>query len=428
MRSSSSLAGSRRPETEGGGGFPVRVDASGNWWDEPTRREMEEKGPEGNIGTLRDGRDPEVTFEGAQYPRDAFDFSPWLTRRPAAGLSRWGGREDELTADDRGVVAGRAVGEEGRPVKGARVGAWRSASLAGEPLAISSPSGADGLYSLRLPAGRYALAASAGPLFSAAGQNPVTLAPRERLRLGFVLLPWKPAQRARGKGEAGAEEGTVRGRVVLRGKGVEGVTVSLYLDDADFFRGPAFLSAPTGKDGSFSLEAVPPSSYFLVARKRGSGQEVGPMRKGDLFGYLKGNPLAVAAGETVTLTLPLVDKRLERDVNAAGLPGAQPGFAGTVRGPSGEPLPGLHAFAYLEPEMGHHKPAAVSSLTDAAGRYTLYLPGPGRYFVGARQGFGDSPAPGEWFGFWQGNPEHALELPAAGFQAGVDIAVEKVLQ
>jgi hypothetical protein len=77
--------------------------------------------------------------------------------------------------------------------------------------------------------------------------------------------------------------------------------------------------------------------------------------------------------------------------------------------------------------MGHHKPAALSFLTDAHGRYTIILPGPGRFYVGARDGYGDNPAPGELFGHYQGSPDHSLLLEAGQVMDGVDIVVEGVL-
>jgi parallel beta-helix repeat protein len=426
-------AGSRNQRLGNGpGSFPSAVDASGNWWDAKTAKEMDAKGEKGDIASLTDGHDLfDIVYEGfgeGKYRVDDVVFSPRLGARPPAGLWGWSGKEGELLVDGRGVVEGRVIGEDGAPSPGAQVAAFASHGMTGEPDLLSAPAGPEGLYSLRLPPGNYALAAGNGDLFSAAGQNPVTVAAGESMKLGFVLLPWTPVERRKADGPEAGGDGAVNGRVTLRGQAVEGVTVSLYLDADDFFRGPAFLSVPAGADGSFSLEMVPPGSYYLVARKRGSGQAVGPMARGDLFGYHRENPIAVAEGETVTLGLPLIEKKLDRDVNALGLPGAQPGFGGTVRGPDGKPLAGLHAFAYLEPEMGHHKPAAVSSLTDSSGRYTLYLPGPGRYYVGARAGFGDSPAPGEWFGFWQGNPEHAIDLAPGKLLSGIDIAVDKVLQ
>ncbi len=325
------------------------------------------------------------------------------------------------------------------PVTGARVAAYpltssgvslssiSLSSIAPSPLrTLSAPTAADGLYSLRLPPGRFAVTAMAGELWSYSGQNPVELAPGAELRLGFELLSWEPVA---SKPEKGAgEEGTIRGRVTLEGKGVAGVTVSLYLDAADAFRGPAVLSVPAEEDGRFELSMIPPSRYYLVARRRGSGSPVGPMLQGDLFGYHRENPLPIEAGTALTVTLPLLHKRLDRDVNALGVPSDEPRLAGTVRDRQGKPVAGVHAFAYREPEMGHHKPAAVSSLTDEEGRYVLFLPGPGRYYLGARAGFGDSPAPGEWFGFWEGNAEHAVELPPGGSLPGADITVDKVLE
>jgi hypothetical protein len=84
-------------------------------------------------------------------------------------------------------------------------------------------------------------------------------------------------------------------------------------------------------------------------------------------------------------------------------------------------------FAYLEPEMGHHKPAALSSVTDEQGRYRIYLPDAGKYYIGARFGYGDNPSPGEMFGHYEGTPDHSLTVEPTQFREKIGITVKKVL-
>jgi hypothetical protein len=324
-----------------------------------------------------------------------------------------------------GQVAGRLVSGD-LPVPGGVVRAFSQAGLEGDPVAVSGPSGEDGRYSLDLPPGRYHLAASKGDLWSYCGQNPVLVRAGERIWIGFNLRPWQPARYA--EDPDGGLEGRLEGKVTLNGFPARDVTVSIYLDPEESFRGMAFArSMPTGADGVFSLEMVPESRYYLVARRRISGREFGPMEKGDLFSYYRFNPVRVVGGKTVEVSLPLVEKRQDKEIYGTGLIGMEPGFAGIITGRKGRPIAGIHVFAYLEPEMGHHKPAAISSRSDDRGRYRIFLPRPGTYYVGARGGFGDSPAPGEFFGFYEGTPDHSVTLKEEEFREGMDIMVRKVL-
>ncbi len=93
---------SRNPRLgQGSMEFPEAVDATGNWWDKKTLREMTEKGADADISTLYDGHDlPEVTYEGfgeESYLLDKVIYLPALETEPeAAGLKGWKGTVDEL--------------------------------------------------------------------------------------------------------------------------------------------------------------------------------------------------------------------------------------------------------------------------------------------------------------------------------------------
>ena len=123
----------------------------------------------------------------------------------------------------------------------------------------------------------------------------------------------------------------------------------------------------------------------------------------------------------------MVSKRLDRDIHGSGSPDDRAGFKGIVVDEQGRPVEGVHVFAYLKPEMGHHKPAALSSITDEKGRYRIFLPAPGRYYVGAREGYGDNPSPGERFGHYEGTPDHSLVIEQGQHREGIDMVVRKVL-
>jgi hypothetical protein len=342
-------------------------------------------------------------------------------------------------------VEGRLVtvaGPVANPLKGGVVKAYRSVDFSKEPVAVSSMTGPDGKYSLDLVPGTWFLTAEASSetgkdsLWSWCGQNPVTVSPvtnppitstkNERQWIGFILEKW--AAPVYSAGEEDSYDGVLMGTVSLDGTPGEKVNVTLYFDSADGFRGMGFLRAPpTGPDGRFQLEMVPEGRYYLIARKRESGQNVGPMMKGDLISWYRHNPVEIRSGKKVEVLLPLTPKKQDRDINQLAGDSNRAGFSGTVTDKQGRPVSGVHVFAYLEPEMGHHKPAALSSLTDSKGRYTISLSEPGRYYVGARDGYGDNPAPGELFGHYQGTPDHSLTLKSEETLPNVDMVVERVL-
>ena len=323
------------------------------------------------------------------------------------------------------AVEGRLL-SDGAPVSGGIVSAYSNAGLQGAPVGVPVPSDTDGRYTMDLLRGRYFLSAEWGNLWSYCGRNPVVVAGQPKQWIGFELLQWE--RPVYGKLPEEGLDGLLKGVVTWKGKPAGGVSISLYLDDEDNFRGMPFIrSVPTGPDGTFAIDLVPESRYYLVARRRASGRTAGPMARGDLFAYYRYNPVEVRGGESVAIHIPLTEKKRDRDIHAIGIEGHEPGFSGLITDITGHPVPGLHVFAYLDPGMEHHRPDAISSLTDRDGRYKIFLPRSGIYYVGARAGFGDSPKPGEYFGFYEGTADHSVTLDAGEFVDGLNISVRKVL-
>lgn len=78
--------------------------------------------------------------------------------------------------------------------------------------------------------------------------------------------------------------------------------------------------------------------------------------------------------------------------------------------------------------MAHKKPAFISQEVDGEGRYVIHLSRPGTFYVGARSAYGDSPGKGEWYGRYDGTPDHGVTVAEGARAEGVDIRVERVLQ
>ena len=71
----------------------------------------------------------------------------------------------------------------------------------------------------------------------------------------------------------------LRGQILVKDSGapLAGAFVNIYPDTISNLLGPSqFISSPTDAQGRYQIE-VPPGVYYVVARKRLSGQPTGPL-------------------------------------------------------------------------------------------------------------------------------------------------------
>lgn len=322
------------------------------------------------------------------------------------------------------TLEGRVVLGE-TPLSGIRVEAHRSLDFSGEPLAVSAASGADGSFRMELAPGHYALFARDRErgLFAFCGRNPVAVG-EQPVWAGLQAVPTALAAAAPYDDEFSA---AVEGRVLLDGRPLEGAYVYLYLDAADDLKGQGYrLSLPTGADGSFAFDGLPESRYYLVARKRADGGRVGPVLAGDHLAVYPGNPLQALAGQVARVELSAVQKAKDAAASETFIRDSGTVVRGVVTDASGRPAAGLHVFAYTDRVIGHQRPAALSPPTGADGAFAVHLKQAGTYFLGARQLYGDSPAPGELFGMYDDTADHGLEVAAGQALEGIKIVVEPI--
>lgn len=323
-----------------------------------------------------------------------------------------------------GIIEGRVV-SDGAGVAGLRVEAHDSLDFSAEPPARSAPTDTEGHFRLELPTGLYSLFARDGErkLFAFCGRNPVAVAEKP-VWAGLQTVPLDtPAIAPYPDGDGAA----IEGRVLIGDQPLESAYVYLYLDAAEDLKGQGYrISQPTGADGVFAFDGLPESSYYLVARQRQSGGRVGPVLEGDALAVYSANPLFARSGETARVTLSAVRKTQESADSESLIRPSGTALRGTVVDRAGKPATGVHVFVYTNPVIGHQRPVALSAPTGPDGHFTVHLRDPGLYYFGAREQYGDSPAPGERFGMYDETPDHGLEIKAGQIVEGIRIVVEAV--
>ena len=315
----------------------------------------------------------------------------------------------------------------GAPVPGAVVTLHKGYDSSGGHPVLSVRAAQDGGFRTGVPAGNFYVVAEGVyegiPVFAFSGQNPVRLESGSRW-LGMKAVPAEvPATRPGIPGEGAV----VSGEVVSRGASVENAYVYVYSSQGSHFKGMGMaMSAPTGPDGAFEVGNLPESAYYLVARRREGGGMTGPLEKGDLYGFYPGNPVYLRDATVTRLRMELVEKEREL-VYSEVTSGVETMLRGKVVDRAGRPQAGVYAFVYDDRVFGHQRPFGHSGRTGADGAFAIYLDRPGTFYLGARENFGNSPKPGERFGFYDGTPDHAVTAAPGKAVEGLRITVEPIL-
>ncbi len=344
------------------------------------------------------------------------------------------------SAAQTGYVTGRVM-FHAKPMPGATVTAYSDpVQLFKQPSAPPVTSGPDGRFKMKLPRGSFYLAAmekltgsnknpdarpaaawrpAPGDLYAFYGGNPVIIDPLKAAKITINLMVKPKDQEPTACKEKG--KGGIEGTVTLDGKPLDGVTIYIYLDSDSSFRGLGYyMSPPTGVDGRFKMR-MNEGTYYLVARKRMNREVTGPLSVGDYYGYLDINPLVVHKGKVLHVEFPVMMK-----VEKAA-PGGQ-GFtvvSGTIKDKNGKPLKGMYACLYKKDTMTN-RPAIVSGKTGADGVFRLEVPFSGKYYLGARSVLGKPVDNGQYWGRYDGNPDHSVVIVAGKTVGGLDITADVV--
>lgn len=232
-----------------------------------------------------------------------------------------------------------------------------------------------------------------------------------------------PGRAERAAGEALQEGQGVKGTLSYQGRPLKGAYVYAYRSSSTNLLGPAdFASAPSGADGTYTVELVE-GAYHLVARRRASGENAGPIVAGDLYSVHSSNPVAVGEGRYTLVNLELTKLRDPMFFRSLSRTATDAGIRGRIVDAGGSPAPWVFAMAYTTADM-KRIPDYTSVMTGEDGEFTVYLPGGGTYWLAARKSIREKPVPGEPYALYRGTPDHSIQVPDKGFVENVTLTLE----
>ncbi|MDD5772270.1 MAG: carboxypeptidase-like regulatory domain-containing protein [bacterium] len=337
----------------------------------------------------------------------------------------------------------KKTGIEGRIVnydqllESAYVYAYEDSDFSKPPLFVSGPSRNDGRYDFAMPPGRYFITAKKTEIvpdsteniyFSYFGGNPITIRQDEYSWVGLNCVKVENGD-LKVSGNANKEDTVIKGRVTYQGRPLDGAYVYIYLDDKTDFKGPGFqTSIPTDKEGSFKFVNLPEGKYFLTARKRNLPGPSGPIQIGDFSGYFYFNPIDLHWGKAVEINIKCIVRAGEIGKEVLSIGSGDIIVRGKIIDLKGLPVKGIYAFLYKTSVIGHERPIYISNVTDESGEYEIRLKASGKYYMGARQVFGDSPRPGELYGLYDDTPDHSVTVEPGESKEKLNIKVQPILE
>jgi hypothetical protein len=177
-----------------------------------------------------------------------------------------------------------------------------------------------------------------------------------------------------------------------------------------------------GTNGEFNV-SLETGIYYLGAIQRQSGEEIGPLREGDLYLPLPGENIvrqyrvkadsAIDAGTiTGALTFSRANVKTAKGISA---------IEGKIVDGDGKPVANALVFAFLSPSMTG-RPLFISERTGSDGRYQLRVDEGGSYYLKIRSAYGGgSMQTGEISGSYGKVEPEAVEVKTGAIVRGIDI-------
>lgn len=309
-----------------------------------------------------------------------------------------------------------------------------------KPFAVCGPTREDGFFSMDLLPGKYYVIGrkkaddtksdrlNIGDYFSYYGGNPVIIKEKNYTFVGLSSMKIDSTNISMDVGEKG-DANILEGHVIYQGLPLDGAFVYAYIDSSTEFKGPGFaMAGPTGQDGYFKFTDLPENNYYIVARKRSSGEKAGPVERGDYFGYYLNNPVKSKNNILININIDTAMKSGEiGELDEGKNKSSDMYIKGMITDEKRNVMEGIYVFAYMERVIGHKKPTYISSKSDKSGKYILYFDKPGRFYIGARQNYGDSPKPGELYGLYDQTADHSIVIQNGTKLENINFIVQQIL-
>ncbi len=215
----------------------------------------------------------------------------------------------------------------------------------------------------------------------------------------------------------------ISGQVLIKetGEPLDEGYVYIYPDAVSNLLGPSqFISQPTDAEGRYRLDVLP-GAYYVVARKRMSGQASGPLSPGDYYSEHQRIISTVVEGKMALVDLEVVPMKAPMFFKKSVVEKkSDTGIRGLLLDAEGKPVPGSFAIAYTNKDM-QRLPDFVSTLADGEGNFTIYFPEGGTYYVGGRVHAWDMPRPGELYGKFGGDDPQPVQVETGAFVDNIRI-------
>jgi hypothetical protein len=270
------------------------------------------------------------------------------------------------------------------------------------------------------PDGNYTRPRKPGDRFAWLGGNPLLVSSEISSTITLILeeIPPSPVSIPTGTG--------VTGMVTLNGSPAANIGIYAYAKADSAFKGNDFTATVrTNSKGEFTLE-LPPGRYYLLARLRSDNSiDLGPLHKGDLFGYDPGNPITVEQGFSTPTSIPISQLKMIKLTEA---PTFKPGIIeGRIVDHNGQPVPGTYAALYDNLRM-IGRAVFRSEPVGPDGYFRLSVAIPGKYYLGARSGYGGAPTSGGWFGAWDGPADHSITIKSGEVRSDIEIITHQLAE
>lgn len=224
-----------------------------------------------------------------------------------------------------------------------------------------------------------------------------------------------------------ASTGATSGNNSLKGmvaQPVKGAYLFVYKSGTDPHGPPFTMSEATGEDGSFEIDDLPDGEYTVVARKHASGLPGSPLSEGDQKSEMA--TIKVSGGKILSQTLFLGTKD-DKEQYFGASEETKTAIAGKVMDSEGNPMKGFRVHVYTYAQMSE-RPKYVSAATGPDGKYIVYMPKGGTYYISARDHFGGPPKIGDYYGRYdEGTIDPSGVIVKTGSELdNINITVHKV--